>query len=447
MLAPEEAKRGPNVILLSLDSLGARYLSANGYAAQTSPRLDALIADSFSFDRAYAQYPATLVSHGSLFTARYPRHHGRYLATSAPLVTLVQEIAHAGYWTAAFTENAWVSSAFGFARDFDRYADGVERGAVAVLGDAPGTFAHAGDWLAEHGKSERFFLFVHTYEVHSPYLPRARESRALADALTPGDTRSFEPRAMNLALIAHNQEREAMSDRDLRRYEALHAGEIRDLDDSLGEFLDRLGQLGLLDDVLLVVTSDHGEQFGQHGRVEHGESLHERVLHVPLLFRWPGHIAPGRSRLLAQSIDVMPTVLDLLGLALPGGIDGRSLAPVLRGEVAALEERPAFAELQSDSSTCRDWVGPGPCRLGRYAVRGERYKYLSSELPRYERLYDVEADPDERTDLAAAHPDELARHRALLVDYLESAPADRPQTASEIEDATLERLRALGYLD
>jgi arylsulfatase A-like enzyme len=445
--APPALAAAPNVVLLSLDTLGASYLGSFGHGEGVSPRIDALLDASFSFRRAYAQYPGTLVSHTSLFTGLHPVHHGRYDRSFGLRGSMVDELARHGYLTAAFTEDANVGSAFGFAHGFDRWDDGEGRGFEAVSGNAATTFRNAASWLGEVGATARFFLFVHTYEVHSPYVPPA-EDLAVADALTPEDHRTFPPKELSLAIMRHNEGVAPVSGRDVRRFAALYTAEVHHLDRVLGGFLDQLDALGLADDTLLVLTSDHGEQFGEQGKLGHGQTLHNRVLHVPLGFRWPGRVRSGSHDQPVELVDVMPTVFDLAGLPPPGGRDGHSLAALLRGQTASIEDRPAFSELQRDRGTCRTWPGPGRCWLGRYAVQTERFKYVSSQFPPWERLYDLTQDPDETRDVAAEHPEELARYRALVEAYRRGAGAEAPAADDSSLDAlTRERLEALGYLD
>jgi choline-sulfatase len=435
----------PNVILISLDTLAAPYLSAYGDVPDVSPRIDAFLARGFAFARAHAQYGNTLVSHASLFTGLYPRHHGVY--PDHPFVafhSLVESLAGAGYRTRAFTEGAYVSSAWGFGRGFDAYDDGIRGLQQQTRGGAARTFARAGRWLEANADS-RFFLFVHTYEVHAPYLLKSREDEEVAARITPGDSRVLSERFQIEASFANNSGRKPLSPRDLARLRALHIAEIHRLDGVVGDFLAGLERLGLDATTLVVLTSDHGDQFGEQGFVGHGNSLSNRVLHVPLGFAWPGHVEPGASANPVQLVDVLPTVLDLAGLPVPADLDGRSLAPLLRGQT--LPERPAFSELRTAPGVCERLGLPDDCRLDRYAVQTGRFKLVRSQLPRFEKLYDLAADPLETRDVAAEHPDALQEHRALLDAYLAS-PAREPDAsgAGALDAETLRQLEALGYL-
>jgi len=199
-------------------------------------------------------------------------------------------------------------------------------------------------------------------------------------------------------------------------------------------------------DTLVIVTADHGEEFGEHGKVEHGETLYNTALHVPLAFYWPGHVAAGESSSVVELVDVVPTILDLLGLQESERLDGRSLTPALlrRGE---LPSRPAYAELRSAWGVCRENGLPEDCRVDRYAVQTDEFKYVRSKVPKFERLYDLRADPSEEHDVAGKFPDELRRDRILIDAYVEQAAAtSTPAPTAVMDNATRERLRALGYL-
>lgn len=340
-----------------------------------------------------------------------------------------------------------MASGWGTSRGFDWYDNGPpQQGTTA--GFAPRTFAEAAHWLEEYGRDTRFFLLVHTYEVHSPYLPRDEASRRILERFSPHDTRPLPARWQVAAILTHNAGRGAISDADLLRMRAHYLATIHGLDALVAGLLAELEALGLDRDTLVVLLADHGEQFGERGKVTHGESLHDRVLRVPLGFRWPGRIEPGESDAPVMLVDVLPTVFELVGLPAPEGVDGRSLAGWILRRPAAPEPRPAFSELGGPGAECeRLALGPD-CRLDRYAVQSGRFKLISSRLPPGEALYDLESDPRELHDVAARHPEELARLRALLERYLAGrSEADSPAPAGEPLDPTLrERLEALGYL-
>jgi arylsulfatase A-like enzyme len=446
--ADTSQRQRPNVLLIVLDTLGAAYLGAYAGAPGTSPHIDDFLEESFTFRRAYAQYGNTLVSHASLFSALHPIRHrvypglrGRPLAES-----LVARIARAGYRTVAFTEGAFVSANFGFSVGFDAYDDGSIGLTKQMAGGSARTFRRASRWLAEYGAQQRFFLFVHTYEVHSPYLPRDEASRRFAASLATVDERLTRPEIQAQVLLRHNDLRQPIPDRGLAWLAALHAGEVHYVDRIVGAFLEQLEDLGLARDTLVILTADHGDQFGEHGKVGHGESLHNRVLHVPLAFRWPGRVVRGESVAPVQLVDVMPTILDLAGIGASAHLDGRSLAATLRGGSAP--QRPAYSEQRSARGECLQLALPQHCRLDRFAVQTERFKLVTSKRPAWTRLYDLERDPLETRDVAASHPDEVARHLELLDAHRTRAAADPAEPEGiPVDPDTLRRLHELGYVD
>lgn len=448
--APDPASARPNVILISLDTLSAGYLGLLGNPAPISPNLDALLSRSFVFRRAFAQYGNTVVSHSSLFSGLYPIHHGRYTRASSDwsaLSSLVGRLAAAGYRTRAFTEDVYVGSAYGFSVGFDAYDDGPTHGGEAMYGNAERTFGRALTWLETSGGRGPFFLFLHTYQVHEPYLVPDDGARALANSLTPGDTREFPRHETSLMVRRSNQGDRPITQRDAARLKALHFGEIQHLDRVLGRFFARLEASGLQERTLVVLTSDHGDQFGELGAMGHGSSLHDAVLHVPLAFFWPGRVEPGSSEAVVQLVDVMPTILERAEVPVPDGLDGRSLAALLDGRAAELEPRPAFAEMRGPPPGCRG----GPCAVPRYSVRDGALKLVRSADGSTRRLVRPEDDPGEERDLSRDRPDDLARLGAQLDVYLVSTPkpSRRPDATPEgIDEEDLhERLRALGYAD
>lgn len=451
LLGPDAAARQapPNVVLISLDTLGASYLARFGGPPGVSPHLDAFLDEGFSFDRAYAQYGVTRTSHVSLLSGLYPLRHGAYPYDAVlPFDSLVQRLAERGYTTAAFTEGGFVSGELGFQRGFDRYDNGtLDLLNPAFRSAADETFRRASAWLGRNASGVPFFLFVHTYEVHAPYRPREDVVREFFARIQPGDTPPI-PAPLQLRRIReHNDGSLPMTPEELAVLRAMHVAEIHYLDRSVGRFLGLLERLGLSGRTLVVLTADHGDQFGEHGRAGHGESLHNRVLHVPLGFRWPGYIEAGASDAPVQLVDVLPTILDLAGVAYADGLDGRSLVPLLRGE--PLPERPAFSEMREAAGECTRRGAPLRCALEFYAVQTRRFKLIASDAPPEERLYDLEADPLESRDVSTAHPDELRRHRELLTAYRRRA---KPRTPYEVaplqaEEPLRDELRALGYVD
>lgn len=450
--------RPPNVILVSLDTLGASYLGSFGGFAAASGNIDSFLSRAFSFRRAYATYPNTLVSHASILSGQYPSTHGTYggLRDSRVDAELLSTILRRrGYFNVAFTEDAFVSSDFGFDRDFDWYDDGPERRESSFLGDARHTFGRAAEWLQEYGEDSPFLLFVHTYEVHSPYIVRDVASRRIADSVFDRgqDVQQDLGPDVNVEHL-HNAGFRRLSPDHVHRLEALHVGEIDYLDRVFADFLRRFEGLDLARRTLLVVVADHGDEFDPDGKIGHGETLDDVVMHVPMAFYWPGRVRQGSYPSVVSLVDVAPTILDLIGL--PGAFaaaDGRSLATIVTGEAESLAPRPVFSELQKAAATCLELRLSEDCFVGRFVVHTDTQRFESSMIPSYET-----ARPSNGHGVGGDAPlrDATGFH-GLLAAYVTGAPwqarapwrpqavrADRPKRPA-IDDVTKQRLKDLGY--
>ena len=433
--ASSAAVRGA-VLTLALFALMA--VGAYGYPQPTSPALDArLAARGIVFEDVYSQSPKTTPSHMTLFTSLYPSvhgvelweegHAGRVLSPAAH--TLAEVLKGAGWDTAAFTGGGNLHRSRGFDHGFDEYRHS-------------GQLARALSWLDEH-RGHRFFLFFHTYEVHDPYLPAPHWQSEFVRDGSPRLLETVERLRKNGGGWdrAHRVFWESVTPGDAadrRTLSALYDAGIRTMDErTLGPLLDRLETLGLAEDTLVVFTSDHGEAFGEHGAYLH-DDLYAGTLRVPLVVRFPGRVPPGRrvpDRV--RLLDVMPTVLELLGVPAPAGLQGRSLAPLLGGGSPA-ESPPAVSEYSNRA-------------IGRTfeSVRHGESAYIVDRGA--EQLFDLRADPGEQRNLAASAPPVLPALRGELRSWREACRtlADRlgptgPEVAVDAE--TAERLKALGYL-
>jgi arylsulfatase A-like enzyme len=312
------------ILLISLDTLGARHLGAYGSDRETSPFFDSLARQGVLFENAIVQYPSTLVSHVSIFTGLYPQQHGVYPPASRlspQIATLPARLRDHGFITGAFTEGGYVTAEFGFDRGFDEFS------AVEPVGKrhVEKTFAAGLDFLERREAGERFFLFLHTYAVHDPYQPPGSYDGMFWEGEAPEIPFSFGPflRSVNLG-------RFPMPPQGAAYYRAQYEAELRYLDDVLGEFFARLDELGLRDETTIVVTSDHGEEFLDHGRLAHHQ-VYPETLWVPLLVLHPEISTGVRVTDLVESVDLAPTLYDLAGVPLPEPMAGESLRPLLEG--------------------------------------------------------------------------------------------------------------------
>ncbi|MDH5308081.1 MAG: sulfatase-like hydrolase/transferase, partial [Myxococcales bacterium] len=431
-------------VLILLDTVRADHLSAYGYARPTSPVLEALAKRGVLFEQAISSAPWTLPAVAALLagdvSARtYDAEH-RQLEHSA-----VESLVRAGYTTAAFTEGGFVSRHFGLDRGFLEFSE--EEGAVQLLsgderrgsgrgGSIQKTFAAAGAWLAKH-RDERFFLLVHTYEPHTPYT-----RRRFAQGLDPG---RFGARFTLSDVRALQSGEIEPTPAELRYIEALYDGGLFASDRQIGVLLEQMDRLGLADRTLVVVTSDHGEELGEHfpeRTGDHGHALHDSQVRVPLILANPRERYPLR-RVAAQvrSIDVLPTVAALLGVHVGDERTGRDLTPLMRGRREP--ERSAFGGFTK--------AGPN-----RAFLRSGGFKYIESTggearqpmrtPPPDRQLYALQADPGEQRNLAAEQPERLAVwHESLRRAREASGHGATATGAGAVPDALRERLRSLGY--
>jgi arylsulfatase A-like enzyme len=434
------ASRGPNVLLVSIDTLRADHLGAYGSPLPTSPTIDRRLAgEGVTFETVYSQSPKTTPSHMTMLTSLYPCVHGVELwDTNTPgrvlnpaVHTLAEVLKNAGWATAAFTGGTNVHRARGFGQGFDVYKHGNQ-------------LSRATEWIRRH-RRRKWFVFFHTYEVHDPYVPPAELVARFdpdyrgpvldaVDRLRAGVDGWGKGHKLFWASV------DATDPRAVRFVERLYDAGIRHMDDAtLAPLLDLLERLGLASDTLVVFTSDHGEAFGEHGRFLH-DDLHAGTLHVPLILRFPGRLPPGRRvRAPARLLDVMPTILALLGVPAAPAAEGRSLLPFLgdgradAGEDHVVSEHDNVAHGRRFASVRR-----GPLT---YIVDGPA-----------ETLFDVVRDPREDVDVAADRPADVDAMRAVLARWREECRSGAARLGARgdgvlPDDATRRRLRALGYVE
>jgi len=456
-----------NVVLVSLDTLRADRLGAYGYPVATSPNLDRFAREGFFFEEAVSQAASTGPSHMSLFLSLYPTVHG-IVNHDARLpdeaVTMAEILRDAGFATGAFTEGGYIAGAIGFHQGFASYAEvggqGEDRG-----GYVDETFARGIDWLERH-RDRRFFLFLQTYEPHVPYCPGPPydgmyfpEYEGPLDAcISYNETKEINYGSIGANPdLRENHASHPATPEDLRHVEALYDGEIRKTDAAFDDLLAAITRLGLERDTIVLAFSDHGEDFGDHLAVaRHGRSLYVEMLHVPMILRIPGFPAPARR--IAEPIplvDVLPTLLELLGVdlpALPHPIAGRSLLPLLRDDGTGAP-RELFAENYSMAN--RAMIREGPYKLieTREFTR-EDVDRLDPESIRIRglrlgaELYEIRSDPGERRDLFETNPEMGRKLREKLRAFLAEQEARKfRRETGELDEAERKRLEDLGYIE
>jgi hypothetical protein len=307
-------------ILISIDTLRADHLGCYGYARPTSPFLDSLARRATLFDEVYAQFPGTLVSHMSMLTGLYPKEHGVLTPESvlSPAVEILPEVfQRSGFRTAGFTEGGYVSGRYGFRRGFDEFVSRDRNGNRPI----EGTFGRGVGFLESLKPGDRFFLFLHTYAVHTPYDAPDRYRQPF----WPGDPPPGAPLPTGEALTLLSASGGRPPRPAVDWLEASYDAGIRQTDDVLQRFFADLARLGLANDVTVVITADHGEEFLEHGRFNHTQ-LYRESLHVPLLVIHPDQRAQIRHGGVAQLVDVAPTLYELARVRPRGHPSGVSRA-------------------------------------------------------------------------------------------------------------------------
>jgi arylsulfatase A-like enzyme len=398
------------VILIVVDGLRADHLTHAGYSRNTSPFLDGLASRSVLFENTISQSSWTKTSVASLLTSLYPEAHGvRGVKSALPdsLQLLPEVLKGHGYRTFAIHGNPWLEKRFGFDQGFDEFHFTHW---YKETFDASKVNARALRWLDEVSTGpEPFFLYLHYMDVHSPWKPS-------------GDFDRFGPEAAD-------------------KYD----GSILYLDSRLKELYDELKEKGVAENTWIVVTADHGEEFGEHGNIDvgHGLTLYREVLRVPLLFfhgQQQEALSGRRVRRQVRLIDVAPTILDLVGIPIPKEMEGVSL----KANVVSVDE-PSGEDLEAISQVGGN---DGARDKDLFAVTTKEFKYILDFQSGAEELYDLRADPEETRNVSDANPG-LAREfksKALRFRAIETARRQGVVPGVEIDEELREQLRALGYL-
>lgn len=422
----------PSVLLLVLDTVRALELSAYGYFRPTSPAVAALGAEGVKFERAVATAPWTLPTHASIFTGRYQRDLsvGWLTPLDAGPPTIAEHLAALGYATGGFVANhRYTTREYGLDRGFQAYGDYAVVGNLAIGSTMLGRLAITAfnaltgrdvipgrkdaariideflAWQRQVG-GRPYFAFLNFFDAHDPYAPESPYDLMFA---------GVEPPARRIETgRPHSAE-------EIQGLQDAYDGAITYLDVQLGRLFDSLRVAGTLDETLIIVTADHGEEFAEHGHLGHGSGLHFPALHVPLIVRWPGGGVPGGVEVddPVSLVDLPATIIDLVGSGDSAAFPGTSLAPLWRGGPNR-GTSPVLSELYWVANQPESYpVAGGDMRS---LVRG-RYHLIAGPGAR-EELYDIQADPFERQDLAG-QPELADTLRSLRADLARFPMRDR----------------------
>jgi arylsulfatase A-like enzyme len=457
----------PNILIYTMDTVRADHTGLNGYARKTTPFLDQLAASAVVFKDCQAQATWTKASIASLMTSLYSFTHAiRNDADTVPngANTLAGQLRAAGYVTSSIVANPFVGRATGLDRGFDYMLEyPVVLREVNPKADG-GTDSVALNkvvfpWLDLH-HNEPFFLYAHSMDPHAPYDPPAPFDAAFAnprdDALFDREYKSFltHHEYNGGAVISPKICQRAGIEPTLFMHQAMdrYDGEILHNDRSFKLLVDKLRRLGVLDHTLIIVLSDHGEEFWDHGWTAHGQSVYQELTHT-MLMMWNPKLLGGPKRISepVQLIDVMPTVLDLLHLKTPDMVEGQSLAPLINGR--PFKRRGLVVSSRFAAAHPQGLVPENA--TDSFAIINSRWKFIyrnkaaKAGIKRVE-LYDRQTDREEKHDLAGSNPEKVESMMAALRQWIDAQNKIRVAIGhtgkSTLDERTLERLRSLGYL-
>ncbi len=416
-----------------MDAASARYLSCYGNELPTTPQIDAFAQEATLFERAYAQAAWTLPSAGSYLSGYYPPTKPRTKTSKVVLtVPIAAVLRRLGMQTAAFSENPYVTEGFGLNTGFDVFKEyfpfevfDKTRGHFGRI-DSAKTVTDVIEWLDEHGSDPNgFFLYVHLLPPHAPYDPPP----PFAGRYDIGYDGGVEGTPGTLVKIDKRELR--VRERDLQHLRAKYQENLAFVDHQMGRILQRLRDGGMLDKTLLMITSDHGEAFREHGRMMHNSTVYEEMIHVPLIVRFPSRVGevPRRWKGVVELADIMPTICDVLGFGLSKMPHGRSLLERLQED----NEGDGFAR---SWSSMMSKVMP--------AVITQEHKLILDPDTGQVELYNLRIDPAEMINIAATSPEIVERLKSLLLaENASTLETEEVPVDEEVE----KRLRSLGYVE
>ena len=412
-----------NVLLITIDTCRADYLSCYGYPLKTTPNIDKIAAQGIRFENVLSPIPLTLPAHSSIMTGTIPPRHKVHdnlkyeLGTNS--VTLAETLKEHGYKTVAITSAFVLDSKFGLAQGFDDYEDqfdeAVNDGERVNERIAEEVNRHAMDWLDNNG-TDRFFMFLHYYDPHFTYAPP-------------------EPFASRFKKVPYDQQ-DALHFPPgfLAKATAGYAGEIAYVDHCIGLIVEKLKQLGLFESTLIVITADHGEMLGAHGELGHGYFIYQEAIKVPLIIKAPSLTKPEIIRSNAGLIDIFPTICSLQNIAVPAQVQGTALLDHRDRNTMEKETRTLYCEsLLPTKYTANPLLG----------IVSGKYKYIQTTRP---ELYDLSLDPKELDDLSVTEHHRARILQSDLAEIIEQSVVAKETRTVSMDAETIKRLQSLGYV-
>ena len=445
----------PNVIFISIDTLRPDHLGLGGYDRETSPFLDEFAKRGVLFDNAFAQASWTLPSHMSMLTSSYPHTHRVETQSNAlpeTVPTLAGAFRDAGYTTLGYITWLFLTERYGFGKGFDRYDEilptrdpetgaKLDPNAERLVDEVLSTFVHVDrtDPATGEDVSPPFFLFLHLFDPHLDYAPPLEYAQKFDPTVETTEIGTFvylqgwvKDRVGNVPEMPADL---------FRQVKALYDGEIAYVDDQLRRLFGEMEQAGLLENTVIAITSDHGEEFFEHGSIEgHQWTLYDEVLHVPLLLVFPdGRRAGERNERIVETIDIAPTLLGLAGVPVPDRFEGRSLLTALDPQ-AEWDER-TYSQIKRFN---QKWAMRTPTHKIIYTA-DTKPRFAAPIVPGYE-LYDLIHDPGE-TENIYAEEDSLSKALTLrLKAWARQKSDEEAGLGPQLSEEERERLKSVGYI-
>jgi len=416
-----------NLILISFDGLQAKHLNEYGYSKQTTPNLDNLLNQSTVFTKTVSPSSWTVPTHMSIFTSMYPSEHkvvNKYtdfnIETQKGIISNLKELSpnvktfteilkNNGYLTGGFTGDAGVGPQFGFNQGFDTYYE-----TTGTFGGFEDSMPKAIEWLNQN-KDKPFFLFLHGYDVHGQHTPNnGFDYRYVSNPYTGKYTGSKEEqsklREKSLADGGHLD----ISDEDVSFWRAIYDEKINRMDIEFKNFMDQIKQMGLMDNSIIILMSDHGTEFYEHQSIDHGATLYSELINVLFAIHQPGQTQGKKIDQLVSTMDIFPTILDLLQIKNPvteqtKGID---LTPVLTNDVDVAHD--VFSETDYRLFTFK-----------RSLTTKDGWKLIITLENGNKELYNLNDDPDEQKNLIQTNPQKAYELEQILEKHIDDISGER----------------------
>ena len=425
------AKPPPNVIIIGIDTLRADHLGFAEYK-NTAPNIEKLAAQSAVFTNAFSTSSWTLPSFHSILTSLYPSSHGVKYDThriSNSTTTFAEIMKRNGYRTAGFICGPYLKSIFGFNQGFDLYDEhlsSIKQPDSHKDITSEKLTNSAIFWLKKHG-NKKFFLFLHYWDPHYDYIPPKPFDRIF----DPEYTGSIDGTNIQKSSKINPD----MDKRDLDHILALYDGEIMWTDSHIGRLLDYLKVSGLFKNTIIVVTSDHGEEFLDHGDKSHRKTLYNEVIHVPLMFKIPGIDNPAKDKSLVSTVDIMPTVLNALNIKYGIDTDGISLIPIITKKHNQIT-RTIYSELYHKVMS-----------INLVCIIKDGWKLIYDYYTKESKLYNIDIDMQEKNNLININTQQAQDLKDELFDWLNQKKTQQKNVPEVIfDDETMNHLKSLGYV-